>query len=210
MRNLPILMIIALVVLWAQPGAAVEAKKATTISALQAQSMLTAEPKTTFLIDVRTRAEYALLGHAPQAYNVPWRLATGDFQVKGGPYQGGKAPVTGYQLAPKPNPDFVGVVQSLFKPGDRLIVMSTDGDLGAAAADALASAGFKHVFNVRHGLLGAALNSADDAELAQKLSPRYGLRGLVNGWVFWGLPLSHQVDPRYVYPPDIKRMQTQK
>ncbi len=210
MRKLPILIIIAVAILCTVPVGVAEAKKAATISALQAQSMLAAEPKSTFLIDVRTRAEYALLGHPPQAYSVPWRLATNDFQVKGGPYQGGKAPVTGYQLAPKPNPDFVGVVQSLFKPGDRLIILSTDGELGAAAADALATAGFKHVSNIRHGFLGAPLASADEDELAQKLSPYYGLRGRVNGWVYWGLPVSYLVDPRYVYPPDIKRMQTQK
>jgi len=149
------------------------------------------------------------LGHPPRAYNVPWRFATRDFQVKGGPYQGGKAPVTGYQLSP-PNPDFLRVIQSLFKPGDRLIIISTSGELGARAADALVGAGYKHVFNIRHGFLGDALAAKDQEKLAEKFSPHYGLRGRVNGWVYWGLPVTHTIDPRYVYPPDLKRMQSRK
>ncbi len=185
-----------------------EAKRAATISALQAQEMLSQQGKPAFIIDVRTRAEYALLGHPPQAYNVPWRFATNDFQVKGGPYQGGKAPFTGYQLGAKPNPDFIGVVQSLFKPEDRLIVISTFGDQGAEAADALVKAGFKRVYNIRHGFLGDALKAPDMDKLAEKFSPFHGQRGRVNGWLYWGLPVSHRIDPRYVYPPDLKRMQT--
>ena len=172
--------------------------------------MLTQEPKTTFLIDVRTRPEYALLGHPPQAYNVPWRFATANFQAKGGPYNGGKADHTGYQLTAKANPDFVGVVQSLFKPVDRLIIISTCGDLGAEASDALVQAGFKKVFNIRHGLWGEPLTAKDQEKLAEKFSPYFGQRGRLNGWVFWGLPLTHEINPRYVYPPDLKRMQTLK
>jgi rhodanese-related sulfurtransferase len=188
-------------------AAAKEAKTAATISALQAAEMLGQEGKPAFLIDVRTRAEYTLTGHAPQAYNVPWRFGTTSFQVQDGPYQGGLAPDTGYQLGQEPNPDFVGVVQSLFKPEDRLIVISTMGDQGAEAADALAAAGFKNVSNVRHGYWGQPLTAPDEEKLAEKYSPHHGLRGRVNGWSFWGLPLTQRVDPRYVYPPDLKRMQ---
>ncbi|KMY67543.1 hypothetical protein AAU61_12090 [Desulfocarbo indianensis] len=184
-----------------------EARNAATISALQAQEMLSQETKPAFMIDVRTRAEYELLGHPPKAYNVPWRFASNDFQVQDGPYQGRKAEHTGYQLSAQPNPDFVGVVQSLFKPEDRLVVISANGDDGAEAADALNAAGFKYVYNVRHGFLGDALSAPDQEKLAEKYSPHNGLRGRVNGWLYWGLPVSHAIDPRYVYPPDLKRMQ---
>jgi rhodanese-related sulfurtransferase len=191
-------------------AAAKEAKKAATISALQAAEMLDQEGKPAFLIDVRTRAEYALAGHAPQAYNVPWRFGTVSFQVKDGPYQSGPAPDSGYQLSREPNPDFAGVVQSLFKPEDRLIVISTMGDQGAEAADALVAAGFQNVSNVRHGYWGQPLTAPDEDKLAEKYSPHHGLRGKLNGWIFWGLPLTHRVDPRHVYPPDLKRMQNTK
>lgn len=184
-----------------------EAAKAGTFSALEAQEMLLPGAKNTFLVDVRTRAEYTLLGHPPQAYNVPWRFATTDFQVKDGPYQGSAAAVTGYQLSARPNPDFLQVMQSLFKPEVELIIISSFGDQGAEAADVLVGAGFKHVFNIRYGFWGDALAHPEQAKLAEKLSPYFGLRGRVNGWAFWGLPMTHTVEPRLVYPPDIKRMQ---
>ncbi len=180
------------------------------ISALEAMEMLSAGAKDTFMIDVRTRAEYSLLGHPPKAYNIPWRFLTTDFQVKGGPYAGAKASYTGYQLSPKPNPAFVEVVRSLFKPTDKLILISSRGRLAAEAARKLAAEGFKHLFVVRHGFLGQALVPKEQQELARKYSPYFGRGGRVNGWVYWGLPVSYEVDPRFVYPPDIKRMQLLK
>lgn len=209
-RRLVIILLISIVVLPRLTLAAEKALQAQTISVLEAAQMLAAEPKNTFLVDVRTRPEYALLGHPPKAYNVPWRFATSDFQVKDGPYGGGKAPFTGYQLSVQPNPNFVGVVKSLFKPEDRLLILSTQGQWGAAAADALFQAGFKKVFNLEHGFLGQRLNSEKQHELAEKFSPYSGTRGRVNGWVYWGLPVTHTMDPRYVYPPDLKRMQNLK
>ena len=205
-----IIYIITLICILTTPSflLAKDAKKASNISALEAAQMLSQEPKTTFLLDVRTRVEYALLGHPPEAYNVPWRLFSGEFQLKDGPFQGGKAPYTGYQLSAQPNPDFISVVKSLsFKPEDRLIVISTEGDLSAEAADALAKAGFENVFNIRHGFLGPKLTAKDQEELAQMFSPYHGRRGRVAGWVYWGLPVSYEVNPRYVYPPDLKQVQ---
>lgn len=63
-KTLILVILLALVLIPAGSGAK-EAKKAATIDSLQAQSMLSLEPKTTFLIDVRTRAQYTLLGHPP-------------------------------------------------------------------------------------------------------------------------------------------------
>jgi rhodanese-related sulfurtransferase len=193
------------------PGSALakDAKKARNISVLEAIQMLEQDSRATFLVDVRTRWEYTLLGHPAKAYNIPWRFATTDFQVKGGPYQGGKAPFTGYQLSGVVNPDFVGVAKSLFKPEDKLVIISAKGDQGAEAADALVKAGFRHVFNTKHGFFGDDLAPEDQKNLAEKFSPYWQRPGRVNGWVYWGLPVSHQIDPRYVYPPDLKKMQSQ-
>ncbi|RJX33862.1 MAG: hypothetical protein C4525_08320 [Desulfarculus sp.] len=191
-------------------GAAEKPVQVQTISVLEAAQILAAEPKSAFLVDVRTRLEYALLGHPPKAYNIPWRFATMDFQVQGGRYDGGKAPFTGYQLSAKPNPNFVGVAKSLFKIEDKLLILSTDGVLGAEAAETLFQAGFKQVFNLQHGFLGQRLNSDKQHELAEKFSPFFGTRGRVNGWVYWGLAVTYTIDPRYVYPPDLKRMQDMK
>jgi rhodanese-related sulfurtransferase len=209
-RSGAILALALLVSLLATAALAKQASRAVTIEALGAQEMLTQEPRTTFLVDVRTPAEYMLLGHPPQAYNIPWLFLTGDFQLQGGPFQGGKAPYTGYQKSGAPNPDFVGVAQSLFKPEDRLIVISADGDDGADAADELVKAGFKRVYNIRHGFSGQPQTTPELDKLAERHSPFHGQRGRVNGWVYWGLPVSNAMDPKYVYPPDLKRMQTLK
>lgn len=189
-------------------AAAKTAQKAKTVSALEAWEMLALDGKNTFMIDVRPRHMYALLGHPPRAYNIPWRFLTTDFQVEGGSYGGGVAEATGYQASAEPNPNFVSVVTSLFKPGDRLIVISQNGDQGAEAADALVDAGFKNVCNIHHGFMGDPLVPADEQKLAEKFSPYYGQGGRVNGWVFWGLPVSQAIDPRLVYPPDLKKMQS--
>lgn len=182
--------------------------KITVISALKAMDMLMGDPKTTFLVDVRSRAEYVLQGHPPRAYNVPWRFFSDRLRIKGQDDGHGKAEFTGYQLSPKPNPAFVGVMQSLFKPQVRLILLSTKGTQAAEAAEALIRAGYQKVYVVKHGFLGDPLQSKQQGELAGKFSPYAGQRGRVNGWVFWGLPVTTQVDPRYVYPPDLKRMQS--
>ncbi|MEW5914131.1 MAG: rhodanese-like domain-containing protein [Thermodesulfobacteriota bacterium] len=210
LRRLLIFLFAGLLLLPSLAGAAEKSVGVQTISVLEAAQMLAGEPKSTFLVDVRTRLEYGLLGHPPKAYNIPWRFATLDFQVQGGRYDGGKALFTGYQLSAKPNPNFVGVAKSLFKPDDKLLILSTDGVLGAEAADALFQAGFKQVFNLQHGFLGPKLNSDKQHELAEKYSPHFGSRGRVNGWVYWGLPVTFNIDPRYVYPPDLKRMQDMK
>ncbi|CAO0820973.1 Rhodanese domain-containing protein [Desulfarculales bacterium] len=204
------LTILGLALSCALNASAREASRANTLEPLEALEMLGQDPKATFLIDARNRAEYMLLGHPPQAYNVPWRFLTSDFQIQDGPFQGGKAPYTGYQVTLEPNPDFLGVVQSLFKPEDRLIVLSSDGDEGADAADALVKAGFKRVYNIRHGFWGTPLVSKEQQKLAERLSSHFGQRGRVNGWVYWGLPVIYTMDPRYIYPPDLKRMQILK
>jgi rhodanese-related sulfurtransferase len=209
-RKFLFLVLVGSLLLPALPALGKSPAEPITISVLEAAQMLASEPKGTFLVDVRTRAEYALLGHPPKAYNVPWRLGTNDFQIKGGPYNGGKAEFTGYQLSAKPNPDFLGVMGSLFKPGDKLLILSTSGEQGAQAAAALCKAGYTQVYNLAFGFLGQALSPDKQGELAQKYSPLYGSRGRLNGWLFWGLPVSQDLDPRYIYPPDLKRMQGQK
>ncbi|ADK84901.1 Rhodanese domain protein [Desulfarculus baarsii DSM 2075] len=189
-------------------AAARTAQKAKTITPLEAWEMMSQDARDTFMIDVRPRHMYTLLGHPPRAYNIPWRFLTTDFQVEGGAYGGGAAEYTGYQLSAEPNPNFIGVVTSLFKPGDRLIVICQNGDQAADAADALVEAGFKNVHAVRHGVMGEPFIPADEQKLAQKFSPHYGQGGRVNGWVYWGLPLVRSIEPRLIYPPDLKKMQS--
>lgn len=207
-KKLGLMLLVAAVVCTAIAAQAKSNGKAVTISALEAWDMLMGDTKNTFLVDVRTRAEYVLQGHPVRAYNVPWRFFSDHLRIKGQANGSAKAEYTGYQLEAKPNPAFVGVMQSLFKPKDRLVLISTNGSGAKQAAQSLLKGGFGHIYIVRHGYLGDRLVSKKQSELAVKLSPLVGRRGRVNGWVFWGLPITYNVDPRYVYPPDLKRMQS--
>ncbi len=200
-----ILLAALLLLLFACPALAAdkEAKNATVLSPLEAYDLMMREPETTFLLDVRTREEYAYQGHPLNAYNIPWRFASPSLQISAAQ---GAAPSAVYQLSPESNPDFVGVVRSLFKETDHLLVICDDGLQSAQASDALWQAGFKNVAQVRGGVWGERLTSRETPRLAERYSGNYGRGGLVNGWIYWGLPMRYQLEPRYLYPPDVKRV----
>ena len=95
-----------------------DSKFATNITPLQAYHMLLNQPNT-YLIDVRTRFEYQLIGHPMwikngktyMAYNIPFMFLTREFAKKGETFNGNKkAPATRYQFVK--NPDFIKVLKS--------------------------------------------------------------------------------------------------
>ena len=175
-------------------------KNAPSLHPLEAYDLLIRQPGNTFLIDVRTREEYTI-AHPAKGYNIPWRFNGIEVTL---PQNNQPAR---YQLAAEPNPDFLGVVQSLFKTEDQLLIICDNGQQSAQASDALLSAGFKQVRQVQGGVWGERLTYKDNPRLLEKYSANYGRGGLVNGWVYWGLPMSYTLDPLYMYPPDIKRAQ---
>ena len=183
-----------------------EARNAALLSPLEAYDLLMRKPETAFIVDVRSRQEYAWLGHPAGAYNIPWRFSGQDLQISAG--QTGSPPQAGYQLTAEPNPDFIGVASSLFKETDHLLIICTDGQQSAQASDALWAAGFKNTAQIKGGVWGEKFSSRDQPRLAEKYSGNYGKPGLINGWAYWGLPMSYQLDPRYLYPPDVKRAQS--
>ena len=90
----------------------------------------------TYLIDVRTIAEYVYIGHPNMAYNIP--LVFWDEQ----------------NLQTVANEDFVDDVKARFKPSDILILICRSGLRSAHAQRMLRRAGFEQVFNVREGFEG--------------------------------------------------------
>ncbi len=72
------------------------------VTPIQAYQMVQKDPQHTFLVDVRTRAEYQFVGHAVGAYNIPFMFLTNGVGKKG------------YNLAP--NPDFVKDLLARFNP----------------------------------------------------------------------------------------------
>jgi rhodanese-related sulfurtransferase len=104
------------------------------ISAEEAFTQLK-EPAT-YLIDVRSIAEYVFVGHPEQAYNIPLHFWNEKEQEM------------------NPNENFLVDIRSRFKPEATLIFICRSGKRSAQAARILAAAGFNKVFNLKHGFEG--------------------------------------------------------
>ena len=173
-----------------------EAKK---ILSIEAYDMLNTVPDT-YMIDVRTRAEYQFVGHPGMAYLFPYRFLTTEFVKENEEYA--------YRLTPK-NDAFVDEISKVFKKGDNLLIIGRDGTRSAEAAKTLIDAGFQKVFDVEDGFEGAEFPSFDDSnrhKFYRQLAKRNKVHGYKHrrhyGWQWWGLPWTYEIDPKYVYPPD--------
>lgn len=170
------------------------------ILSIEAYDMLNTVPDT-YLIDIRTRAEYQFVGHPFTAYNFPYMFFTGQFVKDNGK--------SGY-LTNQKNKDFIGEISKVFKKTDNLLILSRDGTRSALAAKELMEAGFKKVIDITDGFEGPEFPTFEDAnrhkfyrQLA-KSNKIYGFEQRRHyGWQFWGLPWTYEVDPKYIYPPDL-------
>lgn len=96
---------------------------------------LTKEPAT-YIVDVRSVAEYVLVGHPAMAVNIPisfWDERQREFV---------------------PNDNFLKDLKSRFKPEDRLIFMCRGGGRSMQAAKRALGAGFQKVLNITEGFEG--------------------------------------------------------
>jgi len=89
-----------------------------------------------YIVDVRTEAEFAFVGHPVGAVNVP--LLRFD-------------PKT-YGMAP--NPKFLDEIRARFSPEDTLLTICRSGSRSSKAAKLLAEAGYRKSFNVLEGVEG--------------------------------------------------------
>jgi len=101
---------------------------------------------------------------------------------------------------------YVGV----FKKTDNLLIISRDGTRSALAAKDLMGAGYQKVFDVIDGFEGADFPAFDDAnrhKFYRQLAKRNKVYGHGHrryyGWQWWGLPWTYDMDPKYIYPPDL-------
>ena len=155
------------------------------ITPVEAYRMLKANAKTTFLIDVRTRAEYEFVGHAEDAYNIPFMFLTN-----------GASPM-GYKLVF--NHDFTKALLALFNPEkDTLLFYCKNGHRSVMAADAAVKAGFSEarVFSIMGGFEG---DPDRNPESIYYDKPYYG------GWKQEGLPWTYNMDSRLMYQPDVEK-----
>lgn len=169
------------------------------ILSIEAYDMLNTVPNT-YLIDVRTRAEYQFIGHPPMAYLFPYYFLS-DQLVK-------KEDVWEYQLSAN-NKAFVQEISKGFQKSNNLLIICRDGTRSILAAKELIKAGFKNVYNVKDGFEGPPFPFYEDQnkhkfyrQLAKRNKiPAYNHRRLY-GWQWWGLPWTYDIDPKYIYPPD--------
>jgi rhodanese-related sulfurtransferase len=90
----------------------------------------------TCLVDVRSIAEYYLVGHPEMAVNVPFTFWSETEQKF------------------IPNDNFIEDIKLRFKTDDVLVFICRSGGRSLLAAQAALSAGFIHVFNVEEGFEG--------------------------------------------------------
>ncbi len=178
-------------------GLAQEPKK---ILSIEAYDMLNTIADT-FLIDVRTRAEYQFVGHPTGAYLFPYMFMSTDFVEKKDQYY--------YRFDIK-NPDFLKEISKVFQKSNILLIICRDGMRSALAAKELADAGFVNVYDVKDGFEGAefpSFENGDQHKFYRQLAKRNKIFGYNYrrhyGWQWWGLPWTYEIDPKYVYPSDL-------
>jgi rhodanese-related sulfurtransferase len=170
------------------------------ILSIEAYDMLNTVPDT-YLIDVRTRAEFQFVGHPISAYLFPYMFMTTEFGKNGEEY--------GYRFNVK-NKSFVEEIGKVFKKTDNLLIICREGVRSALASKDLMSSGFKHVFNVEDGFEGQKFPTFEDSnrhKFYRQLAKRNKIYGFNHrrhyGWQWWGLPWVYEIDPKYIYPPDL-------
>lgn len=203
MKRMYMYPILVLVTLFVIPGTPrnTEAQEAKKILSIEAFDMLNTVPDT-YLIDVRTRPEYQLVGHPEKAYLFPYMFWSNTF-VKGDEK-------SGYQLGPK-NKAFVEQISKVFKKTDNLLIICRDGERSALAAKDLLIAGFKNIFDVEDGFEGRLFPTFEDPnrhKFYRQLAKRNKIYSFEHrrhyGWQWWGLPWTYEIDPKYIYPPDLE------
>jgi rhodanese-related sulfurtransferase len=150
----------------------------------EAYKMLASGNKRIFLIDVRTPDEYILVGHPEMAYNIPF--PTLDF---GNPNIGRKEiQVTEAQ--------FIENVKKRFKEDDTILLICRSAWRSVGAANALAKAGFRNIYNIVDGFEGksSSLQGHDN----MKTGPT-GPKN-INGWKN-RLPYAYHLHPELIYKP---------
>lgn len=182
-------------------GGDLHAQEPKKILSIEAYDMLNTVPDT-YLVDVRTRAEYQFVGHPLKAYLFPFQFMTAEFVKENDQHQ--------YRLTSK-NEVFVQEIAKVFKKEDNLLIMGRDGTRSAMAAKALMEAGFQKVFDVEDGFEGPEFPYFEDSnrhKFYRQLAKRNKIVGYQHrrhyGWQWWGLPWTYQIDPKFIYPPDRK------
>lgn len=151
------------------------------VTAKEAYEKWQADPESVKIIDVRTPEEFLFVGHPTVAWKIPVFAQTYEWNAER------------QQFPMKPLPDFVARVSQIANPDDTLMVMCRAGGRGAIAANMLAQAGFKNVYNIVDGMEGDATG---DSESMAKSQPK------TDGWLNSGCPWTKKLTPERMLLPD--------
>ncbi|MFO8090778.1 MAG: rhodanese-like domain-containing protein [Desulfatiglandaceae bacterium] len=169
---------------------------------IEAYDMLNTVPDS-YLVDVRTRAEYQFVGHPITAYHFPYMFLSNELFKNGEDYI--------YRFDVK-NKAFIEEIGKIFKKTDNLLVLCRDGSRSTAAAVELSEAGFKNIYNIEDGFEGPMFPNFSDSnkdKFYRQLAKRNNIYGFDHrrhyGWQWWGLPWTYNLDPKYLYPPDLSQ-----
>jgi rhodanese-related sulfurtransferase len=140
------------------------------IEATKAYEMVTANPGNTFILDVRTRAEYEFVGHP----DVPGGAAN--------------IPLIFYSASPgepwKRNNNFVSDVLKRYEKSLAIIIICRSGPRAKAAARLLTEAGFGSVYYMTDSFEGPKDENGHRT---------------IGGWKTNGLPYTYRLDKGLVY-----------
>ena len=148
------------------------------ISASQAYESWKLNPNNIKVLDCRTPEEYAFVGHAPMAHNIPVQFFTYQYDADK------KEP---FMLN---NPDFLDQVKKKFKKDDTIYVMCRSGGRSAASVNAMAREGFKNVYNIIDGFEGDVINDPGSYFNGKRMR---------NGWKNSGAPWTYDMNPKQMY-----------
>ena len=207
MKKAPFLLLGIFLFVWALSFLPALAEEPKDILSIEAYDMLNAVPNT-YLIDVRTRAEYQFIGHPPTAYLFPYYFWNGNLAKKGENWE--------YQFSIK-NKSFVDDISKKYQKTNNLLIICRDGTRSILAAKDLIKSGFKNVYNVKDGFEGPYFPYFEDEnrhKFYRQLAKRNKIPGFNHrrfyGWQWWNLPWTYEINTKFIYPPDLSQKKEEK
>jgi rhodanese-related sulfurtransferase len=150
------------------------------VTAKEAFEMWKGNPDKIKIIDCRTQEEYAFVGHATMAHNIPSKLWTGKWNEE----------KKAFSL--QDNPDFEAQAEKKFGQGDTIMVMCRSGSRSAASVNRLTKAGFRNVYNIVDGFEGDKVKDKESYFDGKRMK---------NGWKNSGASWTYTLDPKLIYMP---------
>ena len=150
------------------------------VTAKEAYEKWKADAEKVKILDVRTPEEFLFVGHPSMAWKIPVAAQVYEWDA-----EKGKFPM-------RLLPDFVSRVKEVANLEDVILVMCRSGGRSAIAANLLAKAGFKNVYNIIDGMEGDAVEDPGSVFQGQRM---------MNGGKNSGCPWTYKLTPdRQVLP----------